>query len=139
MVIIMKSIKHVLLTLISVLVFTTFAAKAESLYGTWTFGRVNGPVLCTLTLTDKKGQYGNVLKGCHANESYWILTSGGLLFKHADGSVTSRLTRRSSNYWEGPYIPHPSVPVQGIRHYISRDSGGRGRDCPPGYNPYGCN
>ncbi len=112
----------------------------SDLVGKWTFGRVNGPVLCTITLTSNRGRGGYVINGCHPNESFWQRRGAQLLFKHRDGKVTSNLTRRRANYWEGPYIPHQSVPGRGIRHYISRAPQTGGGACGGhGYNPYGCN
>jgi hypothetical protein len=89
--------------------------------GTWTFGRVGGAVLCTVTLTKTPGKYGAyTLKACHANESYWKLEGKTLVFLHADGTRTSELTRKSATYWEGPYLGYPGIPADGTRHYIRR-------------------
>ena len=92
------------------------------LAGTWKFGRVGGALLCNVTLTLTPGQHGYVLSACHANESFWKLDGQDLLFLHADGAVTSRLSRVDAQYWDGPYIPHPLTPCNGPcpRHYISR-------------------
>ena len=61
-----------------------------------------------------------MIHGCHRNESYWKLEGSELIFMHRDGQVTSRLTRKNKDYWEGPYYEHPDVPMKGIVHYIKR-------------------
>lgn len=89
--------------------------------GSWTFGRVNGAVLCTITLTTTAGKYGAyVLKACNVNESYWKLVGRVLYFFHADGTRTSRLTRVNASLWQGPYLGHPDQPSTGTIHYIRR-------------------
>jgi hypothetical protein len=97
--------------------------------GTWAFGRVlEGSkkfFLCRLVLTKTRGEHGYEIRGCHPNESYWeLMGRDTILFRHKDGSITSRLTRRRDGYWEGPYIPHKSAPVRpgetAKPHYIER-------------------
>jgi hypothetical protein len=101
----------------------TASLKAELLSGggRWTFGRVNGAVLCSIVFTNTPGKYGAyVLEACHPNESYWRLEGRTLVFLHADGTRTSELTRRNANYWQGPYLGTPSMPSNGTVHYIRR-------------------
>jgi len=97
--------------------------------GAWAFGRVlEGSkkfFLCRLVLTKTRGEHGYEIRGCHPNESYWeLIGRNTILFRHKDGSITSRLTRRRDGYWEGPYIPHKSAPVRpgetAKPHYIER-------------------
>jgi len=98
-------------------------APEEDLAGSWSFGRENGPFLCTLQLTRTVGTHGFVIRGCHPNESFWRLESPDtMIFLHSDGTITSRLTRVTKDYWKGPYIPNSQVPLQGIVHYIRRAS-----------------
>ena len=97
--------------------------------GAWAFGRVlegrKKFFLCRLVLTKTRGEHGYEIRGCHPNESYWeLIGRDTILFRHKDGSITSRLTRRGDGYWEGPYIPHKSAPVApgetAKPHYIER-------------------
>jgi hypothetical protein len=105
----------------NILVPATGTLEDELARGTWTFGRVGGAVLCTVTLTKTPGKYGAyVLNACHANEAYWKLEGRTLVFLHADGTRTSELTRKSASYWEGPYLGYPGIPSNGTRHYIRR-------------------
>jgi len=99
------------------------AAPEDDLTGAWSFGRENGPALCTLQLTKTAGAHGFVIRGCHPNESFWRVESADTIaFVHGDGTITSRLTRVTKDYWKGPYIPNAQVPLQGITHYIRRAS-----------------
>ena len=86
------------------------------LVGLWKFGRVNGPFLCNITLTAEKGAFGNVIKACHPNESFWAMENGELVFRHTTGTAMSRLRKENENYWTGPYVPD-----RRITHYITRD------------------
>jgi hypothetical protein len=94
--------------------------------GAWAFGRAREegkPVdrpLCNLELTDQHGAHGRVIRGCHANESFWELTGDALLFKHRDGRTTTRFTRQPDGSWEGPYFVHPDVPLAGVTHYLRK-------------------
>lgn len=100
---------------------TTLEAELLSGGGRWTFGRVNGAVLCDVTFTKTRGKYGAyVLHACHPNESYWKLEGSVLYILHADGTKTSRLTRVNANYWRGPYLGTPSLPANGTIHYFRR-------------------
>jgi len=95
--------------------------EQELLSGSWTFGRVNGDVICTITFTKTVGKYGDyVLRACFPNESFWRLEGNTLTFLHSDGTPTSKLTRKNANYWEGPYLGHPTLPSKGTIHYIRR-------------------
>jgi hypothetical protein len=98
--------------------------------GTWEFGRViskqDRQVICHLTLTgervEKNGGY-KITGNRHPNESFWGLEGENTIwFKHADGKITSKLTRREDDYWEGEYIEHKDAPVPGkkLNHYIKR-------------------
>jgi hypothetical protein len=98
--------------------------------GTWEFGRVisatERQVICHLTLTrervEKIGGY-KISGNHHPNESFWGLEGENTIwFKHADGKITSKLTRREDDYWEGEYIEHKDAPVRGKKsnHYIKR-------------------
>jgi len=98
--------------------------------GTWEFGRVisatERQVICHLTLTrervEKIGGY-KISGNRHPNESFWGLEGENTIwFKHADGKITSKLTRREDDYWEGEYIEHKDAPVRGkkLNHYIKR-------------------
>jgi hypothetical protein len=96
-------------------------APDAELVGSWSFGRENGPALCTLQLTNTAGAHGFVIRGCHPNESFWRMEGADtLVFVHSDGTITSRLSRVTNDYWKGPYIPNAQVPLQGITHYIRR-------------------
>ncbi|MEE8574151.1 MAG: hypothetical protein V3T30_01960, partial [Thermodesulfobacteriota bacterium] len=96
--------------------------------GSWTFGRVGGPVLCQITLTPNKDRLGYILRGCHPNESYWdLIGPAKLVFKHSDGKATSELVRQNVDYWEGIYIPHHGATQTKYRHYIRRKGGGGGQ------------
>ncbi len=112
--------------------------RGQELVGQWEFGRVNGPVLCQVTLTDQRGQWGYQLRACHPNETFWELRRADLVFIHADGKETTRFWRKSADYWEGPYLSHPSAPARGITHYLRRKPGGNAECDHSGYNPYGC-
>ncbi len=102
---------------------TTRGLEAELLSagGRWTFGRVKGAVLCSITFTTTSGKNGtHVLRACHPNESFWKIVGKNLFFYRADGVQTSRLTRQNANYWQGPYLGTPEIPSDGIIHYIRR-------------------
>ncbi len=84
--------------------------------GFWKFGRVQSNVfLCDLTLTLVEGKYGNKIKGCHPNESFWELQGSTLVFKNSRGSVTTRFSLQREGRWEGQFLPNRS-----IRHYLTR-------------------
>ena len=102
---------------------TQAAALEDDLVGSWSFGRENGPALCTLQLTKTAGAHGFVIRSCNPNESFWRMEGPDtVVFLHSDGTITSRLTRVNKDYWKGPYIPNAQVPLQGITHYIRRAS-----------------
>ena len=88
--------------------------------GRWDLGRVNGDKLCSvvLTLARSSGRY--VIRACHENESTWAVVSGKLVFYGADGKPTTRFTRKSASYWQGPYLGTKAIPAQGIVHYLRR-------------------
>ncbi len=89
--------------------------------GKWQFGRVGGAKLCDVVLTATRGRYGNVLRACHANESFWSLDrQGKLLFRSATGAATTRFTRLNATSWRGPYLGTPGIPAAGIVHYLRR-------------------
>ncbi len=91
-------------------------AYSNSMAGKWRFGRVRGNVvLCTLTLTNKRGRYGYVINSCDSNESYWELRGNTLIFRNRSGRITTRFTRQSSTYWKGPFLPNDS-----ITHFLSK-------------------
>jgi hypothetical protein len=93
--------------------------------GRWSFGRAGRPRGCELELTTSPSGRGPRIDSCHPNESsYWLLGSE-LIFVHRDGSVTSILQRQTPDYWQGPYVTHPGVPLRGIDHYIERDASAR--------------
>lgn len=88
--------------------------------GRWEFGRVGGGKLCDVVLTQAKGRHGFVLRACHANESFWRIEKGKLLFVSANGAPTTRFTRAQANAWRGPYLGTKEIPAQGIVHYLKR-------------------
>lgn len=89
--------------------------------GRWQFGRVGGAKLCDVVLTSTRGRYGNVLRACHPNESFWSLDrQGRLFFRSATGATTTRFARLSATSWRGPYLGAPGIPAAGIVHYLRR-------------------
>jgi ankyrin repeat protein len=89
----------------------------SDLVGPWKFGRVNGPFLCNINLTSAKGEFGNIIKSCHPNESFWLLENEELVFLNKNGKAMSRFRKeKEKNYWQGPYLPDSR-----ITHYIKRD------------------
>lgn len=97
---------------------------ASSLLGKWDFGRTvygNRPVnqrLCNVTLTNQfvRG-LGYRINSCHGNESYWSLEGQQLVFRAADGRVSTRFNRDASGNWEGAFVLDPNA---GVRHYLRR-------------------
>ena len=88
--------------------------------GKWAFGRKGSVKLCDVVLTTRAGRYGSVLKACNANESFWKLEGSTLVFLGSDGTPTTRFKRIAANHWQGPYLGTPSIPADGIVHYLKR-------------------
>src|SRR5512141_2515329 len=54
--------------------------------GRWDFGRVGSAApLCSVVLTRTAGRHGLVLRACNANEAFWRLDRGKLVFLSAAG------------------------------------------------------
>jgi hypothetical protein len=99
-----------------------------ALLGPWKFGRSRGdglffPVghLCDVTLSSSRGAHGNVIAACDSNESFWRVRGDQVEFVNREGHVTTVFTRKSENFWEGPYLgSSPGSAARGIIHYLRR-------------------
>lgn len=98
----------------------------SELAGKWDFGRARGGLfapaghLCDLELLPAKGAYGNVIRSCHSNESFWRVRGDTLEVLGSDGQVTTIFTRVAPDRWEGAYIGPGSSLISGVIHYLKR-------------------
>ncbi|MDD5300179.1 MAG: caspase family protein [Gallionella sp.] len=96
------------------------------LAGKWKFGRSHGTLLapaghlCDVELLLAKGTFGNVIKACHSNESFWRLNGDKLEFVGSTGRVTTVFSKNEQGYWEGAFIGMGNL-FSDVIHYLKRD------------------
>lgn len=99
----------------------------SDLVGKWEFGRVTGAFLapaghlCDLELLATRGAYGNVIRSCNSNESFWRLSGDNLEFFGSTGEITTSFTNKSPGYWEGAFVGPGSSLVSGVIHYLKQN------------------
>ena len=100
----------------------------SDLVGKWEFGRSTGALfaaaghLCNVELLSIKGAYGNAIKSCHGNESFWRMNGEKLEFLGSGGQVTTSFTRTAKGRWEGAYIGPGSNLIPGVIHYLKQNT-----------------
>lgn len=100
----------------------------SDLVGKWEFGRSTGALfapaghICNVELLPIKGAYGNAIKSCHGNESFWRMNGEKLEFLGSGGHVTTSFTRTAEGRWEGAYIGPGSNLIPGVIHYLKQDT-----------------
>ncbi|SPE30639.1 exported hypothetical protein [Candidatus Sulfopaludibacter sp. SbA6] len=99
------------------------AVAETKLYGIWQFGRATtvdpsqpvGPV-CNFTLSPQHGQFGNVISGsCFASQAFWRLSGDRLHLVERGGVITTVMSRRSDDFWQGD-----DVLIPGVALYVKR-------------------
>jgi hypothetical protein len=96
------------------------------LAGKWKFGRSHGTLLapaghlCDVELLLAKGAYGNVIRACDSNESFWRLNGDKLEFVGSAGRITTIFSRNEQGYWEGSFIGMGNL-FSDVIHYLKRD------------------
>ena len=96
--------------------------------GKWEFGRLTGALfapagkLCNVELLPEKGEYGNIIRSCNSNESFWRMNGGSLEFVSSGGQITTILSRKDAEHWEGAYLGLGSSLLSGIIHYLKKQA-----------------
>lgn len=96
------------------------------LAGKWKFGRSVGTFLapaghlCDVELLLAKGTYGNVIRACDSNESFWRLNGDKLEFVGSSGRITTIFSRNEQGNWEGAFIGMGNL-FSDVIHYLKRD------------------
>jgi hypothetical protein len=103
----------------------TYKDAFEDVLGPWEFGRNPNNRIGTVILSKKQSLVGDYfISGySHPNETYWkLVDKNTLIFKHKDGYITTRFSRKGANRWEGNFIPPPGWSKSGKTtvHYLRR-------------------
>lgn len=102
--------------------------QESDLAGKWDFGRVTGVLfapaghLCDVELLLTRGAFGNQIRSCHSNESFWRLRADRLEFLGRDGALTTAFTLKEPRRWEGTYVGPWSSLFPGVVLYLRREA-----------------
>lgn len=106
------------------------AGQARSLEaelaGKWKFGRAVGTLLapaghlCDVELLLTRGRYGNVIRACDSNESFWRVNGDSLEFVGSTGQITTVFAKNEQGYWQGAFLGMGGL-FSGVIHYLKPD------------------